>query len=98
MFVKEDRVFLGVYHKVIKSVQKLLFIIKCDNAQLLNVNILLIKYVCFHRFIPSRKYGDYSQPYPVASSYHYDPLPPPPTFSSPTDPTHPHTTPSLQVL
>ena len=59
---------------------------------------LLIKYVCFHRFIPSRKYGDYSQPYPVASSYHYDPLPPPPTFSSPTDPTHPHTTPSLQVL
>ena len=45
----------------------------------------------------SRKYGDYTQPYPVASSYHYDPLPPPPTFSSPTDPTHPHPSPSLQV-
>jgi len=43
-----------------------------------------------------RKYGDYTQPYPVASSYHYDPLPPPPTFSSPTDPTHPHPSPSLQ--
>ena len=33
----------------------------------------------------------------MASSYHYDPLPPPPTFSSPTDPTHPHPSPSLQV-
>lgn len=48
-------------------------------------------------FLASRKYGDYTQPYPVASSYHYDPLPPPPTFSSPTDPTHPHPSPSLQV-
>ena len=33
----------------------------------------------------------------MASTYHYDPLPPPPTFSSPTDPTHSHPSPSLQV-
>ena len=47
-----------------------------------------------------RKYSDYSQAYPVPTSYHYDPLPPPPTFSpaDPTHPTHPaHTAPSLQV-
>jgi len=35
-----------------------------------------------------RKYTDYSQTYSVPTSYHYDPLPPPPPF--PTSDTHPH--------